>query len=39
MNVYANLRPAKIMPILASASPLKEELINVKQNKTQTEFQ
>lgn len=27
MKVYANLRPAKIMPILANASPLKERII------------
>lgn len=27
MNVYANLRPAKIIPILENASPLKKEVI------------
>ena len=27
MNVYANLRPAKILSILSNASPLKEEVI------------
>ncbi len=28
LNVYANLRPAKIIPILSNSSPLKEEVIN-----------
>ena len=28
LNVYANLRPAKIIPILSNSSPLKEEVIS-----------
>lgn len=28
LEVYANLRPAKIIPVLQNASPLKEEIIN-----------